>query len=476
MKIIVNKPYLALSLNNDAPLQRVVMSHEGKEVWALDAHVCTPPAYSCWLDVRRFMGMQLEVNLPEDAFSLTDELPKALYRESLRPQTHFSARTGWINDPNGLVYHNGVYHLFFQHNPAGNQWGNMHWGHAVSRDLVHWTQEPIALYPDALGTMFSGSAVVDERNVSGFGKGALLLFYTAAGDPFTQCLAWSTDGKQFRKYEGNPIVPHIAGANRDPKVIWCEELGCYVMALYLENNTYTLLLSDDLLRWREHQRIELPGDSECPDFYPLLEEESGERFWIFSGASDRYLVGRFRDGLYVPEYSGALHDGPNVLYAAQTFSGIGGRRIRVSWNTANMQGMPFNCCISTPVEMRLRRIDGQIRLCAFPIPEFLEGLRDDENPAAWRLELELSGVSGASRLKIFDGEAIALDGAPVRDGRLHVTVIADRSGYEAYFGQGEYILARGADGHYGLDREPASCIGGECAVCCTGLASIWNKE
>lgn len=262
MKIIVDKPYLALSLNNDAPLQRVVMSHEGKEVWALDAHVCTPPAYSCWLDVRRFMGMQLEVNLPEDAFSLTDELPKALYRESLRPQTHFSARTGWINDPNGLVYHNGVYHLFFQHNPAGNQWGNMHWGHAVSRDLVHWTQEPIALYPDALGTMFSGSAVVDERNVSGFGKGALLLFYTAAGDPFTQCLAWSTDGKQFRKYEGNPIVPHIAGANRDPKVIWCEELGCYVMALYLENNTYTLLLSDDLLHWREHQHIELPGDSE----------------------------------------------------------------------------------------------------------------------------------------------------------------------------------------------------------------------
>ncbi len=153
--------------------------------------------------------------------------PEDLYHEPYRPQFHFSPRVGWTNDPNGLVYHEGRYHLFFQHNPFGIRWGNMTWGHAVSQDLVHWEQWPHALLPDHLGTMFSGSGVVDHRNTTGFGsedRPAICLLYTAAGShsykpgPFTQCLAYSTDGgRTWRKYEGNPVLEQIAPRESGPE-------------------------------------------------------------------------------------------------------------------------------------------------------------------------------------------------------------------------------------------------------------------
>ena len=155
-----------------------------------------------------------------------------MYNEKFRPQFHFTARQNWLNDPNGLVHYDGTYHLFFQHNPAGLEWGNMTWGHAVSRDIVRWKQVENALEPDRLGTMFSGSAVVDWENTSGFQTGPdkpIVLIYTAAGgtspesegQPFTQCLAYSSDGGQtWVKYAGNPVLGCIRDGNRDPKVIW----------------------------------------------------------------------------------------------------------------------------------------------------------------------------------------------------------------------------------------------------------------
>ena len=139
--------------------------------------------------------------------------------EQYRPQLHFSPLRGWNNDPNGLVWLDGEYHLYYQYNPNENKWGPMHWGHAVSRDLIHWEDLPIALYPDKLGTIFSGSAVVDWNNTAGFGEGVIVAIYTSAGEKQTQSIAYSTDkGRTFTKYEGNPVIPN-PGINdfRDPK-------------------------------------------------------------------------------------------------------------------------------------------------------------------------------------------------------------------------------------------------------------------
>ena len=168
-----------------------------------------------------------------------------LYREPLRGQFHFSPQRGWNNDPNGCVYYNGEYHLFFQHNPYGWSWGSMHWGHAVSRDLVHWEELGDKLLPDDMGPMFSGSAVVDWNNTSGFGrdgKPPLVLIYTAAGNPTVQGIAYSTDGRNFTKYSGNPVLQQITGGNRDPKVIWHEPTKNWVMVLYvtLEGGKHTV--------------------------------------------------------------------------------------------------------------------------------------------------------------------------------------------------------------------------------------------
>ncbi|MFA6947730.1 MAG: glycoside hydrolase family 32 protein, partial [Eubacteriales bacterium] len=303
-----------------------------------------------------------------------------------RPAFHFTTRRGWINDPNGLYFDGRLYHLFYQHNPVGPEWGNMHWGHATSDDLLHWNETDDILYPDERGTMYSGSAITDEKRASGLGGGAAptLLYYTSAGgnselsadQPFTQCLAYG-DGIRFEKYDKNPVIEHIAGANRDPKVIWCEELDRYVLALYLEGNDYGLFTSNDLLSWTQLNRITLPGDSECPDFYPLTAPD-GERRWILSGASDRYLIGRVtRENGFTAEGEALPYRwGRTFSYAAQSYSGLCSR-IRFTWEQAIFEGKPWRSQMSVPCEMTLASVSSGYRLCSNPI-KALETLRGEK--------------------------------------------------------------------------------------------------
>ena len=202
-----------------------------------------------------------------------------LYHEAGRPQFHFTAQTGWLNDPNGLVYFDGEYHLFFQFVTQldGHDDAKL-WGHAVSTDLVHWHQLENALEPDTLGAMWSGSAVIDWDNTSGFGSPGhppLVALYTAAGGrspqskghSATQCLAYSTDrGRTLTKYAGNPVLPHIAGENRDPKVVWYAPTRHWIMALYVDGDQFGLFSSPDLKAWTQIQTLTIPGCIECPDF------------------------------------------------------------------------------------------------------------------------------------------------------------------------------------------------------------------
>ena len=356
------------------------------------------------VDLERFRGRTLRLTcVPETEIPLMKtEDPETDYRGKYRPWAHFTARRGWLNDPNGLVWYRGRYRMYFQHNPAATTWENMHWGAAESADLMHWRELGDVLFPDAAGTIFSGSGIVDRENVSGLKAGEedpILFFYTAAGgtsetskgSPFTQNLAYSTDGgKTLVKWAGNPIIPQLAPGNRDPKVIRYEPEGCYVLALYLEEHDFALFRSDDLLHWQELQRLTLPEDWECPDFYPLPADGDPDKLlWVFSAASDRYLIGDFDGRRFTPlGEAGRLNYG-DVSYAAQSWSDEpSGRRIRTAFIKHVIPGMPFGCCMDIPQEMCLKTVNGALRLCAWPVRELEALVRSRTAPEALTLDPE----------------------------------------------------------------------------------------
>ena len=338
-----------------------------------------------------------------------------LYCEAARPQFHYTAQANWLNDPNALVFFDGEYHLFYQYNYTGVVWGNMHWGDAVSADLVHWKEQPIALSPDTLGTMYSGSAVVDWSNTTGFGTGEtppLVAIYTAAGgdDPqsagrmYTQCPASSADhGRTWDKYAGNPVLPHIANGNRDPKVIWEEAHSCWVICLDLTGVDFALFTTPDLKQWTHLQTFELPGSDECPDFFPLqIEGEAGEPCWVFIGANGLYLLGTFdghrftvTEGPFRPNY------GAN-FYAGQTYSDIpaaDGRRIQIAWMRGGVYPeMPFSQQMSFPCSLTLHRHAEGLRLHRNPVREIFQ-LRGAES--TWH---DLTVQPGENPLSAVTGE------------------------------------------------------------------------
>jgi sucrose-6-phosphate hydrolase SacC (GH32 family) len=308
------------------------------------------------------------------------------YNESYRPQFHFTAPKNWHNDPNGLVFYQGEYHLFYQHNPTGIMWGNMTWAHAVSRDLIHWLHLPHALLPDKLGTVFSGSAVVDWDNTAGFQTGrekTLVAIYTAAGDtspeskgqPFTQCIAYSNDrGRTWTKYAKNPVLPHIVGGNRDPKVVWYAPSRRWIMTLYKDGHTFAFFSSPDLKTWTDLHDLEAPGCGECPDFFEMpVTEDPIQRRWVWTAANGHYMVGTFDGQRFRPETSPRPSDWGKNFYAVQTYSDLppaDGRRIQIAWmNGGQYPGMPFNQQMSFPCELRLKRFPEGWRLCRLPVRE-----------------------------------------------------------------------------------------------------------
>jgi len=242
------------------------------------------------------------------------------------------------------------------------------------------------LYPDETGGMASGSGIPDPEDHLHIGDGIhtpLLFFYSAAGGvtflsegkKWTQHLAASSDGGYTLEKRGE-VLPHIIELNRDPKVVYAEELNAYVMALYMDKETYALFTSADLLHWEELQRIDIPGTAECPDIYPLVCENTGEKLWILSGASDKYLVGHLNNTGFVPVQDVLALRTKSMSYAAQTFSGVENRTIRTAWSAVTAAGCVFCGQMLLPTEMGLTKVDGIYRLKTMPVKE-LELLRKE---------------------------------------------------------------------------------------------------
>jgi sucrose-6-phosphate hydrolase SacC (GH32 family) len=308
----------------------------------------------------------------------------ALYDEAYRPQFHFTAKQGWLNDPNGLVYFNGQYHLFYQHNPFGTSWGNMSWGHATSPDLLHWTEKSPAIVGDPTGVKFSGSAVIDEQNTSGLQSGGtptMALFYTSVGS-FDQRIAYSNDGgASFRYYEGNPVLPSVSQADdRDPRVFWHGASQKWVQALWVAAHDgkpagVSFFGSPDLKNWSHLSDV--PNYFETPDFFELpVDGNANNKRWVLYGGSGKYQVGTFDGATFTPDAPAAgmlTQDYGANFYAAQTWNNVpaaDGRRLQVAWMAgASYPGMPFNQQMSVPVELSLRSTPNGVRMYRQPVAE-----------------------------------------------------------------------------------------------------------
>lgn len=319
-----------------------------------------------------------------------------------KPSLHFTPSYGWMNDPNGLVYHDGIYELYYQHNPRGIDWNCMTWGHARGTDLLHWEDLGDVLEPDENGLMFSGCAIRNDRGLLGLPKDALLFFYTAAGHssreskgkPYTIRLAYSTDGgntliKKDGICEAGEIMETLAAENRDPKVFWHEESGAYILVLWIENNDFGIWRSEDLEQFTMTQRVTLESGYECPDLFrlPVIStkeggRETGEEKWVFWTAHGYYYVGSF-DGYEFhqeQERRCASQMGPDVVlpYAAQTFSGPE-KVLSVSWLRTKCVGERTTGMMSIPKEFSLiRNKDGYILRQNFP-SAVMEAFAQTEN-------------------------------------------------------------------------------------------------
>ena len=384
-ELVLDKRFLNLPVRHRAPKQRVKLLVEGQVAREFEIELALgEPDFWVFLDLAPFQGKRALLQadaLPADsaalsAIELSDQIKGAenLYHEALRPQFHFSSRRGWNNDPNGLVYYQGEYHLFYQHNPYGWDWGSMHWGHAVSPDMVHWQELPIALYPRQFGDwVFSGSAVVDRANTAGFqtGKEApLVAAFTSTGRG--ECIVFSNDrGRTWTELSGNPVVRH---QGRDPRLLWHRPTKRWVMAVYDEldgKRWIAFHTSADLKQWKFENRIE--GFYECPDLFELpVDGKPAQKLWVLTAASSEYRLGTFDGRQFTPQTPMLPGHRGNAFYAAQTYSDIptrDGRRIQIGWARIATPDMPFNQMMAFPCELTLRSTAAGPRLCFQPVKE-----------------------------------------------------------------------------------------------------------
>jgi fructan beta-fructosidase len=443
----VHKRFVLLPVKTGAPKTWMTVSVDGVMQREFEIELAPEnPDFYATLEIGQWIGKNLTLiaesvsstskwqSLLKTSDEMSDE--QSVYKEEYRPQFHFAPRRGWTNDPNGLVFYKGTYHLFFQHNPFGTSWGNMTWGHAVSKDLFHWKEMPDAVIPDKNGVVFSGSAVVDWNNTSRLQKNPvkdksgkitnppLVAFYTSTDanrgkGKSAQSMVYSIDeGNTWVKYPENPVISHIIGGNRDPKVFWYQDKqnpsnpknGHWVMALYMDGEDYALFSSQNLISWEKICDIKNVGCSECPDMFRLaVDGNANNSKWVFWGGNGKYLVGSFDGKEFKKEFGPFTVKFGGNDYAAQSYSDIpenDGRRIQFSW----MQGgeypnMPFNQQFTIPRNLTLHTTPDGIRLYMMPVKE-IENLRTEK---PFIVSSTLSGVDKAFKVTSLKGECFEIE-------------------------------------------------------------------
>ncbi len=384
--IKINKRYLNLPVSQKQNRANMKFEIAGKQERIFKIRLAKDePEYWVFCDVSALKGKTIKISYDGDGSGLdkiyqNDEIEgqKSIYKEKNRPQFHFTTKRGWINDPNGLIFYEGEYHLFYQHNPYEKEWENMSWGHAVSKDMIHWEELPTALSPDNIGTMFSGSAVIDYNNTAGFNKRntpAMVATYTAFTDEKqVQCVAYSLDkGRTWTKYSKNPIIDSKAKWNsndtRDPRVFWYKPGNHWVLVLN-ERDGHSIYNSKNLKDWTFESHT--TGFWECPDLFELpVDGDKSKTKWVMYGASNTYMIGTFDGKKFTPE-SGKHYYVTGTIYAAQTFTNIpesDGRRIQIGWGKVSHPDMPFNGMMLLPTELKLKTTKDGVRLFSEPIKE-----------------------------------------------------------------------------------------------------------
>lgn len=415
-------------------------------------------------------------------------------REKYRPVYHHTPAWGWMNDPNGMFYKDGVWHLYFQYNPYDSQWENMTWGHSTSTDLIHWTFQGAPIEADAWGTIFSGSAVVDHNNTSGFGKGAVVAMYTSAGENQTQSIAYSNDnGQTFTKYDGNPVLTSNTPDYRDPHVFWNEDIKRWNMIM-AEGQHMDIYSSADLKEWKLESQFGAEygnhgGVWECPDLMKMKVRGTDQYKWMllcninpggpFGGSATQYFVGQFDGHKFTcesaPEVTKWMDYGKDH-YATVTFDNApDGRRVAMAWMSnwqyANqVPTMQYRSANSVPRDLDLYEYQGQTYCGVTPSPELaaarpkkatktlseacemvvtLKGnatitLANDKGEQVVMTYDEKSRTFAMDRTKSgqkdFSDDFAALTVAPVHGKMSQLRLFIDRSSIEAFDADGKMAM------------------------------------
>lgn len=410
------KKFLLLPVQENAPEGKVniIVNNEFQLEQNINIRLAREKVdYYVPLDLSAYQGKSVSVDvtgMPASSLcwkeiKLSDTFDSS-NRETYRPVYHHTPVYGWMNDPNGMFYKDGVYHLYFQYNPYGSMWANMTWGHSTSTDLAHWTYEGTAIVPDAWGAIFSGSCVVDKDNTAGFGKGAVVAFYTSAkstpwGDVQSQSMAYSLDnGKTFIKYEHNPILTSTERDFRDPKVFWYAPGKHWVMMLAV-GQEMQIYSSGNLKEWKKESSFGAMqgthgGVWECPDLVEVAVEGSKEKKWVlicnlnpggpFGGSAAQYFVGSFDGKKFVNESPTQTKwlDWGKDNYATVTWSNApAGRCIALGWMSNwqyanNVPTTQYRSANTLARDLTLYRVGGELYLKSKPSPEIKKARAEEK--------------------------------------------------------------------------------------------------